>query len=385
MIQAGYSLKGYPAFLSKKLSSNRALSIQNVYFSAKFATMRKTIYLLLALLVLVSSCSKKENNFTLKGKISGLSSDTLLVYYQVPEYQLDTIFCKDGAFEYTMVPDTTTVFSLILSSKESLPIFAEKGQTVQVTGSIEELEIQGEGENRLMNDILSLLKNTPKRKQRHVIDSLIRTNNQSFTNLHLIDKYYVSTNDLNYNHLQKLIESQSGIIKDTPYMMLLQPKIEDFTNKNKPQSIHSLMGEDRQGKEIKWSEIRDKYILIDFWASWDPKSVAEQDSLVSVIKALKKEKFLVCSISLDVDKEAWLKASDRDTTQWKQICDFKGWNHSLVKNQNIQSLPSNLLLDKNKRIIAHNIRGKELIDKVKELIKKDKEREKQKKLSKKKK
>ena len=385
MIQAGYSLKGYPAFLSKKLSSNRALSIQNVYFSAKFATMRKTIYLLLALLVLVSSCSDKENKFTLKGKISGLPSDTLLVYYQVPEYQLDTIFCKDGAFEYVMEPDTTTMFSLIFNAEESLPIFAEKGQTVQVTGSTEELEIQGEGENRLMNDILSLLKNTPKRKQRHVVDSLIRTNNQSFTNLYLIDKYYVSTNDLNYNHLQKLIESQSGIIKDTPYMMLLQPKIEDFTNKNKPQSIHSLMGEDRQGKEIKWGEIRDKYILIDFWASWDTQSVAEQDSLVSVIKALKKEKFLVCSISLDVDKEAWLKASDRDTTQWKQICDFKGWNYSLVKNQNIQSLPSNLLLDRNKRIIAHNIRGKELIDKVKELKKKDKEREKQKKLSKKKK
>jgi thiol-disulfide isomerase/thioredoxin len=145
------------------------------------------------------------------------------------------------------------------------------------------------------------------------------------------------------------------------------------------------MGEDRQGKDIKWSEIRDKYILIDFWASWNPKSVVEQDSLVPVIKALKKEKFLICSVSLDVDKEAWLKSSDRDTTQWKQICDFKGWNNSIIKNQNIESLPSNLLLDRNKRIIARDIRGQKLIDKVKELIKKDKEREKQKKSSKKKK
>jgi hypothetical protein len=125
--------------------------------------------------------------------------------------------------------------------------------------------------------------------------------------------------------------------------------------------------------------------LVDFWASWHPQSVAEQDSLASVIKALKKEKFLICSVSLDLDKEAWLKASDRDTTQWKQICDFKGWNHPLIKDQNIQSLPCNLLLDKNKRIIARDIRGKELIDRVKELIKKDKEREKQKKSSKKKK
>jgi thiol-disulfide isomerase/thioredoxin len=185
--------------------------------------------------------------------------------------------------------------------------------------------------------------------------------------------------------MEKLVNSQSGIIKDTPYFMLLQPQIENLSENHKTQSVYALAGKDRKGKDFKWGEIRDQYILVDFWASWHPQSVAEQDSLASVIKALKKEKFLICSVSLDLDKEAWLKASDRDTTQWKQICDFKGWNHPLIKDQNIQSLPCNLLLDKNKRIIARDIRGKELIDRVKELIKKDKEREKQKKSSKKKK
>ena len=81
---------------------------------------------------------------------------------------------------------------------------------------------------------------------------------------------------------------------------------------------------------------------------------------------------------MDLDKEAWLKASDKDTTQWKQICDFKGWNNTLIKGQNIQELPFNLLLDKNKRIIERNIRGQELIDKVKKLIQKDKDREREK-------
>lgn len=340
--------------------------------------MRKTIYFLLFLASLMTGCSEEKTDFTLKGQLTGLSSDTLLVYYQIPEFKLDTIFCQEGVFEYSIIPDTTTMFSLIFSAEESLPIFAEKGQTVQVTGSTEELQIQGEGENKLMNDILALLKETPRRKKKHVVDSLIRTNNQSFTNLYLINKYYANESNPSYNHLQELIQSQSGIIKDTPYMMLLQPKIEDLSNKNQPQSVHALLGHDRRGEDIKWGEIRDKYILIDFWASWNPQSVAEQDSLVPVLKALKKEKFLICSVSLDIDKEAWLKASDRDTTQWKQVCDFKGWNQSVVKSQNIQSLPSNLLLDKNKRIIARNIRGKELIDKVKDLIQKDKEREREK-------
>jgi len=326
----------------------------------------------------MASCSEEKTNFTLKGEISGLTSDTLLVYYQVPELKLDTIFSKKGIFEYVIEPDTTTVFSLIFNAKESLPIFAEKGQSVQVKGSTTELEIQGTGDNQLMNEILSLLKEIPEQNVKRTVDSLIQVNNYSFTNLYLIDKYYVKDYLPDYKRLKELIESQSGIIKDTPYLMTLLPKIQNL-NDNRSRSIHTLIGKDRKGKDFKWGNIRDKYILIDFWASWHPQSMMEQDSLQTVIKALKKEKFLICSVSLDLNKETWLKASDRDTTQWKQICDFKGWNNALVKGQNIQTLPSNILLDKNKRIIAQNIRGQELIDKVKELIRKDKEREKERK------
>lgn len=60
-------------------------------------------------------------------------------------------------------------------------------------------------------------------------------------------------------------------------MMLLQPKTEDLANENSsPRVVNSLMGKERNGKDLKWNEIRDKYILVDFWASWHPQSVAEQ-------------------------------------------------------------------------------------------------------------
>lgn len=340
--------------------------------------MRKTFYFLFAVIAVLAGCSDEKTTFTLKGEISGMSSDTLLVYYQVPEYKLDTIFCQKGIFEYTIEPDTTTMFSLIFNAEESLPVFAEKGQTVQVKGSVQEPEIQGKGDNKLMDEILSLLKKTPEEVVKQVVDSLIRTNARSFTNLYLIDKYYTTQEQVGYNHLKDLIENQSGIIKDTPYMMYLQPKVENLSDGDKPRNVHSLQVKDRDGKDFKWNDIRDKYILLSFWASWHPESVAEQDSLQTVIKALKKEKFVVCSISLDLDKDAWLESSDRDTTQWKQLCDFKGWNQPVVKNQDVQTLPANLLLNKSKRIIARDLRGQELIDKVKELIKKDKEEEKEK-------
>lgn len=93
-------------------------------------------------------------------------------------------------------------------------------------------------------------------------------------------------------------------------------------------------------------------------------------------EGIEKEKFLIVSLSLDLDKKEWLKACDKDTTRWKQVCDFKGWDNSIVKQQGITRLPANLLIAPNKRVVARDIRGKALIDKVKQLIEQDKEKEK---------
>ena len=337
--------------------------------------MKKTIYFLFISILFLTGCSQKTD-FTLKGQIDGLLSDTLIAYYQVPEYEIDTIVCQKGIFEYSFNPDTLTVFTLVINEQEVIPIFAEKGHTVEIKGSTTDFSIKGKGENKLMNEIITLLRNTPQEGILNKVDSLIQTNNLSFTNLYLIDKYYAHDNSVDHRHLDELINKQSGIIKDTPYIMDLQTSIKPFTERQKTQVVHTLPGKDREGKLIKWPSVRNQYILLDFWASWHPGSVSQQDSLVRVLQALKKENFRVFSISLDLDKEAWLKASDRDTTQWHQICDFNGWNNQIVTDYNIHDLPFNLLLDKNKRIIARDIHGQELINKVKGLIKRDQEKEK---------
>ena len=121
----------------------------------------------------------------------------------------------------------------------------------------------------------------------------------------------------------------------------------------------------------------DKPVLLDFWASWNKESIATQDSLVSVQKALKKDKFVIISLSLDLNKKEWMeKIIQKDTTQWKQVCDFKGWNNSIVKQQGITRIPANILIGPDKRVITQDIRGKELIDKVRQLTEQDKEKEK---------
>lgn len=94
-------------------------------------------------------------------------------------------------------------------------------------------------------------------------------------------------------------------------------------------------------------------------------------------KGIEKNKFVIISLSLDLDKKEWMeKIIQRDTTQWKQVCDFKGWDNSIVKQQGITRIPANILIGPDKRVITQDIRGKELIDKVKQLIEQDKEKEK---------
>lgn len=332
--------------------------------------MSKYIYTFISFFaILLFGCAENKQEFTLKGKIQGLHSDTIIAYYHHPDFKIDTIVAIGEEFKYTFTPDTFTIFTLLFNQNE-FPVFADKGQTVDIKGTIEKPIIKGDGENERLAQIMEFLSTVPQQLIKQKVDSIIKTNNQSYVNLYLIDKYFVKDHKTEDEKIKDLIDSQIGFIKDTPYISDLQNKLKAQSPKN----IHTLNNKDREEKTFKWNSIRKKYILIDFWASWEPKSVAEQDSLVDVIKALQKENFVVVSISLDYDKEAWLKASDRDTTQWIQLCDFKGWKNTTVEEQQIHSLPSNILLNPNKQIIERNIRGQKLIDKIKQLTKDEKKK-----------
>ena len=139
--------------------------------------MKKLLFFLFTLVVLASGCGKK-NTFTLEGSIKGLPSDTILVFYQEPDYKLDTILLSKGKFTYTITPDTFTIFSLLLGEKQILPIYADKGESVTLNGMAGKIEVKGKGENaQLAKHIqyLSTLENN-KAAVMTAVDSLIKTN-----------------------------------------------------------------------------------------------------------------------------------------------------------------------------------------------------------------
>ena len=334
--------------------------------------MKKISILLLLLATFMYSCQSDER-FILNGQIEGLPSDTLTVFYELPEYKLDTIVATQGIFEYAFTPDTTTIFSLILNGKDYLPIIAEKEGRVSLKGSITNLTWEADDENKLMSQYCALLKTKENDREalKNTIDSLIVAHPFSFTNLYLIRKYYLQENLFSSYHLYQTIDKLGGVIKDTPFISDLLHK---RNNKTLGNYVSQIKIPQKDNNEIPRKEMSNKIILVNFWASWNQESCQKQDSLKTLVKKFNSKDFIIINVSLDLDRKAWLNACvEADSKQWKHVCDFTGWENSLVSNQRIYSLPANFLMNTRRDIVERNISYPLLENKIKQLLKEEEE------------
>lgn len=124
------------------------------------------------------------------------------------------------------------------------------------------------------------------------------------------------------------------------------------------------------GKSIKLSSLRGKYVLLDFWASWCGPCRRENPNVVAAYNKYKNKGFTVYSVSLDKDKTAWINAIRADGLVWENhVSDLQFWNSIAAKTYNVQGIPAQFLLDKNGIIIAQNLRGEALDAKLAEILK----------------
>jgi peroxiredoxin len=114
------------------------------------------------------------------------------------------------------------------------------------------------------------------------------------------------------------------------------------------------------GKVVKLSDFKGKYVLLDFWASWCGPCRAENPNVVKTYATFKNKNFTILGISLDDDKDAWLKAIKDDQLTWTHVSELKRWESSIANLYKIEGIPANFLLNPEGKIIAKNLRGEQL-------------------------
>jgi peroxiredoxin len=125
---------------------------------------------------------------------------------------------------------------------------------------------------------------------------------------------------------------------------------------------------DVNGKEVKLSSFRGKYVLVDFWASWCGPCRSENPNVVSAYQQYKNKNFAILGVSLDKEKDKWLKAIKDDKLNWTHVSDLQFWNGPVVALYGIQAIPFNILISPEGKVIAQSLRGPGLEAKLAEVL-----------------
>lgn len=123
-----------------------------------------------------------------------------------------------------------------------------------------------------------------------------------------------------------------------------------------------------EDQDLKLSDLRGKVVLVDFWASWCGPCRRENPNVVRVYNEYKDKGFEILSVSLDNSKDRWLQAIQQDGLTWHHVSDLKGWQNEVAQMYNIRSIPQTILLDKDGKILARNLRGPSLEEKLAEIF-----------------
>ena len=173
---------------------------------------------------------------------------------------------------------------------------------------------------------------------------------------------------LGYEGLKEALDPKASYYRN-PELDIPKKLLANYEKRKPGIQFHELEMNDVNDQEVKLSQWVGKgnYVLVDFWASWCGPCRREMPYVISVYEQYHAKGFDVVGVSLDQKKEAWINAIQQMGMKWQQMSDLKGWKCAAADLYGISSIPSNVLVDPTGKIVAMDLRGKNLLDKLKEI------------------